>query len=162
ARHRQPVHRRRRGHGDRGGMPGLNHAAVTTAFRYSSAESALNRLSTESEAALRKLWRRTRESAINKRPFGIPRQRRSTMKFTRTLLASALVALLAACSNGAQDSAQNAQQSADQAQKAAEQAAPAATAAAPAAAPASTAAAPASTAAAPAAAGTAANAMDKM
>src|SRR5690348_18465208 len=98
------------------------------------------------------MWRNFCESVINTRPNGIPRQRRSTMKFTRTLLASALVALLAACSNGAQDSAQNAQQSADQAQqsadqaqKAAEQAAPAATAAAPA----STAAAPASTAAAP-------------
>ena len=44
------------------------------------------------------------------------------MKLTRTLLASALVALLAACSNGAQDSAQDAQQSADQAQQSADQA----------------------------------------
>ena len=42
------------------------------------------------------------------------------MKFTRTLLASALVALLAACSNGAQDSAQDAQKSADTAQQAAD------------------------------------------
>jgi hypothetical protein len=79
-------------------------------------------------------------------PNGIPRQRRFNMKFTRTLLASALVALLAACSNGAQDSAQDAQKSADQAQGAADQAQKAAAdanAAAPAAAPASTAAAPA-------------------
>src|SRR5215469_10979683 len=70
-------------------------------------------------------------------PNGIPRQRRFNMKFTRTLLASALVALLAACSNGAQDSAQDAQKSADQAQQAADQAhqaAAASTAAAPAAA----------------------------
>jgi hypothetical protein len=99
-------------------------------------------------------------------PNGIPRQRRFNMKFTRTLLASALVALLAACSNGAQDSAQDAQKSADQAQTASDQAQKAAAdanAAAPAAAPASTAAAPAeqpapapaSTAAAPAPATTA-------
>ena len=44
------------------------------------------------------------------------------MKFMRTLLAAALVAVLAACSNGAQDSAQDAQQSADTAQQAADQA----------------------------------------
>src|ERR1700748_323501 len=62
-------------------------------------------------------------------PNGIPRQRRFNMKFTRTLLASALVALLAACSNGAQDSAQDAQKSADQAQQAADQAQKAAAAA---------------------------------
>ena len=51
------------------------------------------------------------------------------MKFTRTLLASALVALMAACSNGAQDSAQNAQKSADTAQQASDQAQQAAAAA---------------------------------
>ena len=41
------------------------------------------------------------------------------MKFTRTLLAGALIALLAACSNGAQNDAQDAQQSATDAQQAA-------------------------------------------
>jgi hypothetical protein len=110
------------------------------------------------------MWRIFLESVINARPYGIPRLRRSTMKFTRTLLASALVALLAACSNGAQDSAQDAQKSADTAQQAADtaqKAAAAATAATPAAAPASTAAAPASTAAAPATSAPA-NAMNSM
>src|SRR5487761_1877682 len=66
------------------------------------------------------MWRNFHESVINTRPNGIPRQRRFTMKFTRTLLAAALVALLAACSNGAQDSAQDAQKSADTAQQAAD------------------------------------------
>ena len=117
------VHRRWRSHGDRAGVHRLNETmrSDSRAGR-SSPDVCVNRFSMNARSSAIKMWRNYRESAINTRPNGIPRQRRFTMKFTRTLLAAALVALLAACSNGAQDSAQDAQKSADTAQQAADQA----------------------------------------
>ncbi len=62
------------------------------------------------------------------------------MKLTQTLLASALIALLSACSNGSQNSAEDVQPSADATQQAADTTQPAATDAVTAPAPAATAA----------------------